>query len=120
MTLQLPCIAEISKWSLKYHKSKRQNPGGNEMDKPVDIVAPELIMTTPGMITARLDRLPMTRHMWVLLTLFALGGFFELYDLFFTGYIAPGLFKDNLLTPTTTSFFSMTGLAGFLASVFIG
>lgn len=75
---------------------------------------------TPGIVTARLDRLPMTRHMWTLLTLVALGGFFELYDLFFTGYIAPGLFHDKILTPTTSSFFAMTGLAGFLASAFVG
>jgi putative MFS transporter len=92
----------------------------SEMDKSVQTVAPELATATLGQIRARLDRLPMTRHMWVLLTLLALGGFFELYDLYFTGYIAPGLFENKLLTPTTTSFFSMTGLAGFLASVFIG
>jgi putative MFS transporter len=75
---------------------------------------------TPAMVTARLDRLPMTRHIWTLLTLVATGGFFELYDLYFTGYIAPGLFKDNLLTATTDTFFGMSGLAGFLGSVFIG
>ncbi len=77
-------------------------------------------LATPAAITARLDRLPMTRHLWTLLTLVSLGGFFELYDLFFTGYIAPGLFRDKLITPTTTSFFGMTGLAGFLASLFLG
>jgi putative MFS transporter len=75
---------------------------------------------TPAIVTARLDRLPMTRHIWTLIGIVALGGFFELYDLYFTGYIAPGLFHDGLMTATTTSFFGMTGLAGFLASVFIG
>ena len=39
----------------------------------------------------RLDRLPMARHIWYLVTLISLGGCFELYDLFLTAYIAPGL-----------------------------
>jgi putative MFS transporter len=35
-------------------------------------------------LAARLDRLPMTRHIWVLVTLISLGGAFEFYDLFLT------------------------------------
>jgi putative MFS transporter len=31
-------------------------------------------------LAARLDRLPMTRHIWVLVTLISLGGGFQLYD----------------------------------------
>lgn len=75
---------------------------------------------TAGLVTARFDRLPMTATLWKLLTLVALGGFFELYDVYFAGYIAPGLFHSGILTPTTKSFFAMNGLAGFLASLFIG
>ena len=75
---------------------------------------------TAGCVTARFDRLPMTATLWKLLTLVALGGFFELYDVYFAGYIAPGLFRSGILTPTTASFFAMNGLAGFLASLFIG
>jgi putative MFS transporter len=71
-------------------------------------------------ITARIDRLPMTATMWKLLGLVALGGFFELYDVYFAGYIAPGLFHSGILTPTTSSFFALNGLAGFLASLFAG
>ena len=48
-----------------------------------------------GELAARLDRLPMTRHIWVLVTLISLGGAFEFYDLFLTAYIAPGLIKDQ-------------------------
>ena len=52
--------------------------------------------------------------------LIALGGTFEVYDLFFTGYVAPGLFAEKILTPTTTSLFGMTGLASFIFALFAG
>lgn len=73
-----------------------------------------------GTINARLDRLPMTRHIWALLMLIAAGGLFEQYDIYFTGYIAPGLFQSGLLTSTTASFFDLSGLAAFLGSLFVG
>ena len=78
------------------------------------------VVTAAALITARLDRLPMTRHIWTRVTLIALGGFFEVYDLFFTGYVAPGLFADKIFTSTTTSLFGMTGLASFIAALFTG
>ena len=77
-------------------------------------------VTPAALITARLDRLPMTRHIWGRVTFIALGGFFEVYDLFFTGYVAPGLFADKIFTSTTTSLFGMTGLASFIAALFTG
>ena len=72
-----------------------------------------------GTIGARLDRLPATRSIWRLVALLSLGGFFENYDLFFTGYVAPGLFREHLLSPTTQSFFGQ-GLAAFIAALFAG
>ena len=51
----------------------------------------------PQQLAARLDRLPMTRHIWYLVTLISLGGCFELYDLFLTAYIAPGPEQGGLL-----------------------
>jgi putative MFS transporter len=39
------------------------------------------------------------------------GGFFEYYDLFFTGNIAPGLLRSAILTPTTSDLFGTTGIA---------
>ncbi len=72
-----------------------------------------------GSIGSRLDRLPATARVWQLVALISLGGFFENYDLFFTGYIAPGLFRDHIITPTTLSFFGQ-GLAAFIASLFAG
>jgi len=71
-------------------------------------------------IAARLDRLPASREIRRLVTLISLGGCFEFYDLFFTAYVAPGLVKSGILTPTTTAFFGFAGLASFVAATFAG
>ncbi|WP_246174164.1 MFS transporter [Paraburkholderia hayleyella] len=72
------------------------------------------------MISARLDRLPPTRSIWNLVILLSLGFFFELYDLLYTGYIAPGIVKSGLLTSTTSGLFGTTGIASFIAALFAG
>lgn len=73
-----------------------------------------------GSISARLDRLPATRSVWVLIVLLSLGFFFELYDLLYTGYMVPGLVKSGILTATTPGLFGLTGVAAFIASLFSG
>ncbi|MGA7812798.1 MFS transporter, partial [Caballeronia sp.] len=75
---------------------------------------------TAGSISARLDRLPATRSVWTLVVLLSLGFFFELYDLLYSGYVAPGLVKSGILTSTTVGLFGMTGVASFIASLFSG
>ena len=57
--------------------------------------------TTAGTISARIDRLPATRTIWRIVILLSFGMFFELYDLLFSGYVAPGLVKSGLLSPNT-------------------
>jgi len=57
---------------------------------------------------------------WSRVALISLGGFFEFYDIFFTGYIAPGLVRSGILTPTTPGLFGITGIAGFVAAMFSG
>lgn len=74
----------------------------------------------PGAIVARLDRLPATRSVWRLVALLGLGFFFELYDLLFTGYVAPGLVAAGILTPTTPGLFGASGVASFVAALFTG
>jgi len=73
-----------------------------------------------GVISARLDRLPATRAVWKLIVLLSLGFFFELYDLLYTGYVAPGLVKSGILTPTTSGLFGTSGVASFIAALFCG
>ncbi|MGF6934070.1 putative MFS transporter [Paraburkholderia sp. UCT70] len=73
-----------------------------------------------GSISARLDRLPATRSVWKLVVLLSLGFFFELYDLLYSGYIAPGLVKSGMLTATTHGLFGSTGVASFIAALFSG
>ena len=79
-----------------------------------------LTATPAAEITARLDRLPMTRTVWSLVLLISLGGWFDTYAIFLTGSIAPGMFADKIFTPTTVSFFGFTGLASFIAALFTG
>src|ERR1700727_2864369 len=68
--------------------------------------------TSAAQIAARLDRLPMTRHIWYLITLISLGGCFELYDLFLTAYIAPGLVKAGYFKPESLGVFNVLGPYG--------
>ena len=60
------------------------------------------------------------RHTRKLITLLSLGGWFEFYDLFFTAYVAIGLFKEGLFTPTTQGLFDLHGFASFVAALFAG
>lgn len=83
------------------------------MRDPVDI-------GSSGAVTARMDRLPATRHLWLTVLLISLGGFFEVYDLVFTGYIAPGMQRSGLFTATTASFFGFNGIGAFIATTFAG
>src|SRR3984885_3912270 len=71
-------------------------------------------------IAARLDRLPPSRHTRRLITLLSLGGWFEFYDLFFTAYVALGLFKAGIFKPTTQGLFGLQGFASFVAALFAG
>jgi len=71
-------------------------------------------------ISQRLESLPASSYVWRLVILLSLGGCFEIYDLFLTGYIAPGLNRSGLLTTTTQAFFGFSGIGAFVAATFAG
>jgi putative MFS transporter len=74
----------------------------------------------PDEVSQRLEAMPATSHVWKLVILLSLGGCFEIYDLFLTGYIAPGLGRSGLLTTTTQAFFGFSGIGAFVAATFAG
>jgi len=71
-------------------------------------------------IAARLDRLPFSRTLWRFVLLISLGGIFELYDVFMTAYLAPGLVAGRLFTGTPAGFFDPRGVGFFVFSTFAG
>ncbi|MBW7972917.1 MFS transporter [Bradyrhizobium sp. BR 10289] len=76
--------------------------------------------SVPDEISRRLEAMPETSHVWRLVVLLSLGGCFEIYDLFLTGYIAPGLSRSGLLSATTQAFFGFSGIGAFVAATFAG
>ncbi|WGD52699.1 MFS transporter [Bradyrhizobium sp. CB1650] len=74
----------------------------------------------PDEISLRLEAMPASTYVWRLIILLSLGGCFEIYDLFLTGYIAPGLSRSGLLTTTTQAFFGFAGIGAFVAATFAG
>src|ERR1700726_1028169 len=79
-----------------------------------------MLQLSAASITARLDRLPSSRHVWKIIILLSLGGCFEFYDLFFTAYVAPGLTAGGMFSTTTVNLFGFSGFASFVASLFVG
>ena len=77
-------------------------------------------------IAARLDRLPATRSLWTVVALLSLGAVFEYFDLFITGYVAPGMAKGGLFTPASLGPFDalarigVTGFGTFVFATFAG
>jgi len=61
-----------------------------------------------------------SRYTRRLVILLSLGAWFEFYDLFFSGYIAPALYQSGIYTPTTKGFLGTAGFASFVASLFAG
>ena len=73
-----------------------------------------------GMISARIDRLPAVATLWKLVALLSIGGFFELYDLFQTAYISPGLISAGIFATGAQGAFGVSDQAAFAAATFLG
>ncbi len=79
-------------------------------------------MSTPRaeLLTARLDRLPASRHLWGLVFRISLGAFFEMFDLFLTGYLGPLLTRAGIFRAGARGFAGLTDQATFAAMTFLG
>ncbi|WP_025732782.1 MFS transporter [Carnimonas nigrificans] len=71
-------------------------------------------------IGARIDRLPAVATLWKLTALIAIGGFFELFDLFQTAYISPGLLEAGIFSRGSEGLFGFSDQAAFGAATFLG
>jgi len=71
-------------------------------------------------ITARVDRLPACWTVWRLVVLLSLGAFFEMYDLFQTAYVSPGLISSGIFRVGAKGLFGLTDQATFAAATFAG
>ncbi|MCE9897947.1 MFS transporter [Raoultella terrigena] len=71
-------------------------------------------------LTSRIDALPASFGLWSFITLLALGGFFELYDLFQTGYISTGLLAENIFHVGAQGIFGISDQAAFASATFFG
>jgi MFS transporter, putative metabolite:H+ symporter len=71
-------------------------------------------------ITARIERLPSCRELWRLIVLLSLGGSFEMYDLFQTAYLSPGLISSGIFRAAGKGLFGLTDQATFAAATFAG
>lgn len=92
----------------------------------METVSTDTISLPPAGIAARLDRLPASRSLWIMVCLIALGGWFEFYDVFFVGYVAPGMIKSGLFTPdslgvlASLKVISFAGFGTFVFATFAG
>ncbi|XBS71332.1 MFS transporter [Acerihabitans sp. KWT182] len=71
-------------------------------------------------LSARIDTLPSSAGLWRFITLLALGGFFELYDLFQTGYISGGLVAEGIFHLGAEGVFGVSDQAAFASATFLG
>jgi len=78
------------------------------------------VNASAGDIAARLDRLPLTRTIWRLVTLISIGGAFEFYDIFLAGYIAPGLNSGGIFRDSHIGLFGIGGMGFFIFCSFLG
>lgn len=111
--------------------SDRVDPGDKSVKNYADIKAVQSLDAAVGasattahvnaaQIAARLDRLPASRPIWMLVLSLALGGWFEIYDMFLTAYVGPGMVKEGIFVHSAKSFFDMHSLGAFVSALFCG
>lgn len=114
-------MAGIGKNAVQNDRERRTDRGTNMSSVSIEGGAAQAGASAgPTEISRRLESLPASSYLWRLVILLSLGGCFEIYDLFLTGYIAPGLARGKLLTATTDAFFGFSGVGAFVAATFAG
>ena len=81
---------------------------------------PQQKTTNNNKLNDRIDALPANSGLWCFIALLSLGGFFELYDLFQTGYISSGLIAENIFHVGDLGAFGISDQAAFASSTFLG
>jgi putative MFS transporter len=71
-------------------------------------------------VAARLDRLPATRSIWILIGLISFGAFFEIYDLQLSAPLGLGLQTAGIFRRGSAGLFGLSDQASFLACTFAG
>ena len=71
-------------------------------------------------IATRLERIPAGRETWMLVVLLSLGAFFEIYDIFLTAYVSPGLVRSGIFPAAGGVFLGLSPQATFAACTFLG
>ncbi len=71
-------------------------------------------------LTGRIDALPASFGLWSFITLLSLGGFFELYHFFQTGYISAGLLAEGIFHTGQAGIFGIADQAAFASATFMG
>ena len=71
-------------------------------------------------ISARLDSLPSSAPIWMLVALLSAGSFCEIYDISLTAYFSPGLVKAGVFKAGAAGLFGLSDAASFLAATFAG
>jgi putative MFS transporter len=93
------------------------------------VITSEIAGERGAEVEARLDRIPASPYLWKLISLLSLGGFFEFYELFMTGFVSPGLIRDGIFhvgpnglfrLPDQATFASVTFLGLFLGTIMLG
>jgi len=84
------------------------------------VIASEVAEERGVEVEARLDRIPASPYLWKLIALLALGGFFEFYELFMTGFVSPGLIRDGIFQTGPNGLFHLPDQAAFASVTFLG
>lgn len=89
------------------------------MEAPLQTTRPDAL-SHAAEITARIDRLPECRSTWIPAILVSLAAIFEIYDLFQTAYVPPGLIRSGIFGHSGVGLFGLSDQALFGAATFLG